>query len=242
MLPLHTPERSCVPGPTFAPQRWGARSINPESIGPETLPVGKPLAHGPRPSLGLAPTPPVRSTHPEEKLRYSVARRVVEWTRRLRLQLGDPPQPCPPRTRPSTLTTRAGQEQTCALSPVTLPASWRLGSTPSSGPLTFSAGSPRARLSRLMPAASTPVFPAHGPPPSSDPLLNACPPPGCHGDCLRPRQPLIGPTPDRGEHLLVNRSRDAPTRRRFGKTQPRGTWRSPTREEAAPLPSLAVQD
>lgn len=219
MLALHTPERSCVPGPTFALQHWGAQSISPESIGPETLPVGKPLAHGPRPSLDPAPTPPARAPHPEEKLRYSVARRVVEWTRRLRLQLGDPPQPCPLRTRSSTVTNQdRARTQTCALSPVTLPASLRLGFTPSSGPLTFSAGSPRARLSRLMPAANTPVFPAHGPPPCSDPLPNACPPPGCHGDCLRPRQSLIGPAPDRGERLLVNRSRDASTRRRFGKT------------------------
>lgn len=103
MLALHTPE-SCVPGPTFALQHWGAQSISPESIGPETLPVGKPLAHGPRPSLDPAPTPPARAPHPEEKLRYSVARRVVEWTRRLRLQQGDPPQPCPLRTRPSRVT------------------------------------------------------------------------------------------------------------------------------------------
>lgn len=217
MLALHTPE-SCVPGPTFALQHWGAQSISPESIGPETLPVGKPLAHGPRPSLDPAPTPPARAPHPEEKLRYSVARRVVEWTRRLRLQLETLPNLARSELGPPRLQTRAGQEQTCALSPVTLPASLRLGFTPSSGPLTFSAGSPRARLSRLMPAANTPVFPAHGPPPCTDPLPNACPPPGCHGDCLRPRQSLIGPAPDRGERLLVNRSRDAPTRRRFGKT------------------------
>lgn len=108
MLVSHTPGKSCVPGPSFAPQLeggGGARSISRESIGPETSPVGEPLAHVPRPSLGPAPTLPARATHPEEKLKRSVARRVVEWTRRLRLQLGDPPQPCPPRTRPSMPTT-----------------------------------------------------------------------------------------------------------------------------------------
>lgn len=165
MLASHTlGGKSRVPGPSFAPQCWGARSISPESVGPETLSVGMPRAHGPRPSLSPAPTPlTYPATHPEEKLRCPVARRVVEWTRNLRLQLGDPPQSCPPRTRPSTLKTRAGQEQTYTLFPVTLPASSKLGSTPSSAPLTFSAESLCARLSRLMPAASTPVFPCPRP-------------------------------------------------------------------------------
>lgn len=188
-----------------------------------------PLAHGPRPNLSPVPTPPARATNPEEKLRCPAARRAVEWTLCLRLQLGRPSPALPAHNsalhahgqgrasanlhplsrdppslpKPEICTQLRATDLLCRVSARDAkPTGARRAYTSFSLPTALS----RALfysllLARLLVAMVT---------------------------ASAPRQPLIGRVPDRGGFLLVSWSREAPTRRRFGKTYPRGTWRSTT--------------